>query len=299
MKLSKIVASLAIAPLALSLAACSPSQSSGDAKSTSSDGTKTVTIGIVDVTPQQTVLKDLAKENGINIVYKTFSDYNQPNPALKQKQTDLNWFQHLAYLANYNINANDTLTPIGGTEIVPLGLYSKKHTKLSDIPQGGEIAIPNDAINTARALNLLKANGLVTLKSDTTAPSALDVDTAKSKVKVTTVDATQTVIQLGSLDGAVVNNTFLARANLDANKALAKDNPKDPSAVPYVNAFVSRAEDKDNETFKKIAELYHDPKVQKAVADESKGTSVEAKNSQQELIDVLKKYEDSLKAAKK
>ena len=245
------------------------------------------------------MLKELAKENGIDIVYKTFSDYNQPNPALKQKQTDLNWFQHLAYLANYNVNANDTLTPIGPTEIIPLGLYSKKHTTLADIPQGADIAIPNDAINSARALNLLKANGLVSLTSETTAPSALDVDTAKSKVKVTTVDATQTVIQLDSLDGAVVNNTFLNRANLDANKALAKDDPKDPSAVPYVNAFVSRAEDKDNETFKKIAELYHDPKVQKAVAEESKGTSVEAKNSQEELIEVLKKYEESLKAAKK
>lgn len=298
MKLTKFIATLAIAPLALGLAACSPSESSGDAKSTSSDGTKTVTIGIVDVNPQQDVLKDLAKENGINIVYKTFTEYTQPNPALKQKQTDLNWFQHLAYLADYNVNANDTLTPIGPTEIVPLGLYSKKHATLADLPQGAEIAIPNDSINSARALNLLKANGLVEFKSETTAPSPLDVDTAKSKVKVTAVDATQTVLQLSSLDGAVVNNTFLKRGGLDANKALAKDNPKDPAAVPYVNAFVSRAEDKDNETFKKIAELYHDPKVQKAVAEESNGTSVEAKNSQEELIEVLKKYEESLKAKK-
>ncbi|GAA1352038.1 MetQ/NlpA family ABC transporter substrate-binding protein [Falsarthrobacter nasiphocae] len=297
MKLKKLIAAAAIAPIALSLAACSPSESSGDASG--SKDSKTVTIGIVDINPQQDVLKEVAKEKGINIVYKPFQTYTQPNPALKQKQIDLNWFQHIAYLADYNVNANDTLTPIGPTEIVPLGLYSKKHTSVKDLPQGAEVAIPNDSINEARALNLLKAQGLVTLTSETTAPSTLDVDKAKSKVKVTPVDATQTVLQLSSLDAAVVNNTFLGRANLDPNKALAKDDPKDPSAVPYVNGFVSRAEDKDNETYKQIAELYHDSRVQEAVKKESKGTSVEAKNSQAEMIDVLKKYEDSLKNAKK
>lgn len=296
MKLSKTLAALTVAPLALSLAACAPSQSSGDGGN--KDG-KTVTIGIVDTNPQQKVLQDLAKEKGITIVYKNFTDYTQPNPALKQKQIDLNWFQHLAYLADYNLNAGDNLTPVGATEIVPLGLYSKKHTSLDGLKQGAQVAIPNDSINEARALNLLKSKGLVTLKKESAAPSSLDVDTSKSKVKVATVSAEQTVIQLNSVDASVVNNTFLNRANIDPNSALAKDDPKDPSAVPYVNAFVSRAEDKDNETFKEIAKLYHDPKVQKAVEEESKGTSVEAKNPQSELEDVLKKYQEALKANKK
>ncbi|MCB4208876.1 MetQ/NlpA family ABC transporter substrate-binding protein [Arthrobacter sp. UM1] len=296
MKLSKTLAALTVAPLALSLAACAPSQSSGDGGS--KDG-KTVTIGIVDNNPQQKVLQDLAKDKGITIVYKNFQDYTQANPALKQKQIDLNWFQHLAYLADYNLNAGDTLTPVGATEIIPLGLYSQKHKSLDELKQGAQVAIPNDATNESRAINLLKSKGLVTLKRDTLAPSSLDVDTSKSKVKVTTVSAEQTVIQLNSVDASVINNTFLNRANIDPNSALAKDNPKDPSAVPYVNAFVSRAEDKDNETYQEIVKLYHDPKVQKAVEEESKGTSVEAKNPQSELESVMKKYQDALKANKK
>src|SRR5699024_11771181 len=42
------------------------------------------------------------------------------------------------------------------------------------------------------------------------------------------------------------------------------DDPNSPEAEPYINAFVVRAEDADNETIKKLAELWHSPEVQAA-----------------------------------
>ncbi len=45
-----------------------------------------------------------------------------------------------------------------------MGLYSEKHKKANEIPDGSEIAIPNDPTNQARALKLLDATGLLKLK---------------------------------------------------------------------------------------------------------------------------------------
>ena len=72
-------------------------------------------------------------EEGIDLEVKNFGDYNQPNPALSQGQLQLNEFQHLQYLANYNVKNNDNLVPIGATAVYPLPLYSTKHTSVDQI----------------------------------------------------------------------------------------------------------------------------------------------------------------------
>lgn len=49
------------------------------------------------------------------------------NPAVDSGELDLNEFQHLLYLANYNVQNNKDLQPIGGVAIYPLGIYSTKY----------------------------------------------------------------------------------------------------------------------------------------------------------------------------
>ena len=97
-----------------------------------------VRIGVNDIAqPHWDIYRAKAAEQGITVEFVNFTDYKQPNPALAQKRVDLNKFQHVRYLANYNVANNDTLVPIGATEIFPLTLYSKKHTSVADIPRGG------------------------------------------------------------------------------------------------------------------------------------------------------------------
>lgn len=280
----KFVAILALAPLAFGLAACG-----------SSSDDQVVKIGIVGSGPVNDKLKEVAEKEGIDIEYTEFSDYNQPNPALNSGDTDLNWFQHIAYLSDYNVNADDNLNIVGPTVIYPMALFSKNHKNLSDIPDGGEIAIPNDTVNEARALLLLEANDLVTFKSKTTSPTIDDVNTDKSKVKVTPVEATQTVVSMESVDGSVVNNDFLKDAGLNPKDALAQDDSSNDYAKPYVNLFVSQDEDKDNETYKKIVELFHSQEVQDVVQDETAGTAVEVTTDVSELRSTLADAEEALR----
>ncbi len=294
--MKKFAAALAVVPLVIGLAGCGSTNSS----SSSSSSSKKVTIGVVGSEKFNKTLKEEAKKQGIDIEYKEFSAYTEPNPALDAGDIDMNRFQHIAYLSNYNVSANKDLQIVGPTVIYPMALFSKKHSKLADIPQGGEIVIPNDTVNEARALKLLKTNGLVTFKNaDVDAPTIDDVDTSASKVKVTPVDATQTVVGMESADGAVVNNDFLKDAGLKPADALTQDDPKtDPSAIKYVNLFVAQKDKADDETYKKIVELFHTKAVMDVVQEETRGTAVEVNVSTDELRQSLANEEAKLRAKK-
>lgn len=259
----------------------------------------TVKIGTTEASADYwPILIGLAADQGIDVQTVNFGDYTQANPALSQGQLDLNLFQHLLYLASYNVSTDDSLTPIGSTVVVPLGLYSQKHATVDDIPQGGQVAIPNDPTNQARALLVLQQAGLISLKDGGNVLSTpAEIDAAASKVTVTPVDAKQTVTSLGSVDAAVVNNNFALDAKLDPSKALYNDDPSKPEAQPYINAFVAREADKDNPTYRKIAELYQDPAVTKAVVDASQGTAVIVTRPAGELQSKLAELEDTVRAA--
>ena len=286
--MKKFVAALAVVPLVFSLAACgSSSNGNGDSKK--------ITIGVVGNETANQVLKDEAAKQGITIEYSEFTDYAQPNPAVDAGDNDMNRFQHIAYLANYNVSSGKDLQIVGSTNIYPMAIFSKKHKKVDEIPQGGTIAIPNDSVNEARALLLLKAQNLVTFKSEVHTPTHNDIDTGKSKVKVTPVDAAQTVVSLDSVDAAVINNTFLADAGLNPSDALAQDDPNNPDARRYVNLFVAQKDKVNDETYKNVVEIFHSKTVQDAVKEDSKNTAVEVNLSQDELKKALENEEAALK----
>ena len=262
--------------------------------------TVTVKIGTTEQSaPYWPILEKKAAAEGIDIQVVGFKDYQQANPALADGQLDLNLFQHLQFLANYNVQAHQTLVPIASTYVVPLSLYSKKYSTLDEIPRGAEIAIPNDPTNQARALLVLQQAGLLSLKNggDTLATPA-DIDASASTVKVVPVDAAQTAPALESAAGAVINNTFVGPAGLDPKSALFQDDPKSATAEPYINAFVARDKDKDNATYLKIAELYHTKAVQDAVLADSKNTAVIVQKPQADLIAILRSLEKTIEAAK-
>ncbi|MEU6562964.1 MetQ/NlpA family ABC transporter substrate-binding protein [Nocardia nova] len=273
----------------LSLSACGGGDTSSDS---------VIRIGTTDRDKSWDVFEQKAKEKGITLKITNFSDYKQPNLALSQGQIDANLFQHLQFLGQYNVANNDNLTPVGSTYIVPLGLYSKKHKSVADIPSGGEIAIPNDPTNQARALNVLQKAGLVKLAPGVAQPTPADIDKNASKVKVTPVDAAQTALSLASVDGSIINNTFLDRSGIDPSSVLFTDDPKDPSAEPYINVIVTRAADKDKPVYRTLVDLWHDPEVQKAEAEVSKNTAVEVRRDAPELEQILQRVQDGIRAQK-
>lgn len=294
-----IIAAVAVVVVAIVVIAVAVA---GKSRSADARSAKTVTIGVADAAQPywKTYNALVKKELNVTIKLVNFADYSQPNPALSQGQLDLNQFQHIQFLADYNVSNNDTLQPIGATAVYPLTLYSLKYSTPSDIPQGAQVAIPNDAINQARGLLVLQAAHLLTLKNGGTAFSrTADIET--HKVNVLAVDAAQTAVALqnGSADASIVNNNFAVDAKLSPKDAIYHDDPSSAIAAPYVNIFVARANDAANPLYAKLVTLYHNATVEKQVQAANSGTAVFRTTSADELQADLKKVEADATAAKK
>jgi D-methionine transport system substrate-binding protein len=288
------VAIAAAVVLAVAVTSASRSAETGNAK--------TVTIGVADAAqPYWKTYTALVKEKlNVTVTLVNFADYSQPNPALSQGQIDLNQFQHIEFLADYNVSNHDTLQPVGATAVYPLTLYSLKYASPKELPEGAQVAIPNDAINQARGLLVLQAAHLLTLKDGGTAfSSTADIET--HKVNVLAIDAAQTAVALqnGSADASIVNNNFAVDAKLPVTKAIYHDDPSSAAAAPYVNIFAARAKDADNPLYQKLVDLYHDETVEKQVQLANSGTAVFRTTDADELQANLKKVEADARAAKK
>jgi D-methionine transport system substrate-binding protein len=294
----KFLAALAVVPLVALLAGCAGVAGGGDAADSSD---KVVKIGVINAGDAYWAdYTKAAADEGIKVKIVSFSEYPQPNPALTEGEIDLNQFQHIVYLADYNVAAKQDLTPIGSTAIYPLGLYSSKVKDVAEIKKGDTIIVPNDNSNQARALLILQSAKLITLKSGGSIFSDLtDIDTDASKVEVKALDAALIPTSLPDVAGAVINNDFVTKAGLSLDDAIAKDDPSDPNALPYVNIFAARAEDKDNKTYQKLVEIFQNTKaVQDGVLKVSGGTAVLVKTPAAELQASLAKVEKDTAAQK-
>ena len=252
----------------------------------------TIRIGTTDYQKEAwRVFEQKVAEAGIDMEIEPFNEYAPVNTALAEGDLDVNLFQHIKYLAQYNVGSDADLTPIASTEIVPLGLYWTGGDKVEDIADGTEVVIPNDSTNQGRALSVLAKAGLIELKGDSANPTPLDIDTEKSRVSVTPIDAAQTTAAYGEGTPAVINNSFLERAGIDPNTAIFQDDPEDAAAEPYINVFATTQANKDNEQLKKLAEIWHSPEVTEAVARDSRGTSIPVKRPVEDLEAILEAAE--------
>lgn len=293
----KALAAAALAlPLALLLGACA--SGTAEPASTADAATETVRIGVVGAgDPYWETYTEAAAAEGIDVEIINFDSYDQPNPALSAGELDLNQFQHIIYLATYNVAAGDDLVPIGATAIYPLGLYSTKYTDVADIPEGETIAVPNDESNQARALLVLQSAGLIELKDGGSVFSTVADIEDGSKVTVEAVAADFTASSLPDFAGAVVNNDFVAKSGLTSDQLLAQDDPSDASAFPYINIFAAKAEDAENPTYLKLVEIYQETQdVQDGVLAASGDTAVLVKTPVADLVASLKDTEDAISA---
>ena len=201
--------------------------------------------------------KPLLAKEGYNLVIKEFTDYVQPNMALASKQLFANFFQHEPYLDNMNKEKKLDLVSIGKVHIEPLGVYSKKIKKLADLKKGNSVSVPNDPTNEARALRLLEANGVITIK-----PGALvtvaDITKNPLGLKFHELDAAQLPRTLEDVTASVINTNFAGEAGLvPARDALVMEG----SESPYANIVVVRSEDKDSPKAKALMKAVLSPEV--------------------------------------
>ncbi|MGY3128241.1 D-methionine transport system substrate-binding protein [Agrococcus sp. UYP33] len=282
--------------LAVALVGCSSAASSESAELGSAENP--VQLGVVGASdPYWAVYEAAVEAEGIQLDIVDFTEYTQPNPALSEGELDVNQFQHVQYLGDYNVSSGEDLQPIGATAIYPLGLYSDKYESVDDIPDGETVVVPNDTVNQARGLLVLQSAGLIALAEGGSPASTLEDVLPESRVEVEAVDAALTVNSLPDVAAAIVNNDFLGPAGLSSQDALVADDPSDEAALPYVNIFAARADDADNEVLLQLVEIFQsNQEVLDGLQEVAGGTAVFATTPAADLQASLVEVEESLQA---
>lgn len=225
MKLKKIlVLALAVATLTLTLTGCGKT---ADDAATNKDGQAvTVKLGVVGSIYEELwapAKADLLTE-GIDLEIVQFSDYVTPNNALANGEIDLNAFQHRIYLNTEVQNYGYDIEIIGNTFIIPLNLYSSKVSAVDEIKDGDTIAIPNDVTNGGRAIKVLAAAGLITLKDDANfSPTVEDIETYNVDIKINELAANTIPSVLADVTAAVVNGNYALDFGLKPEEAIFAD----------------------------------------------------------------------------
>ncbi|MFF4602379.1 MetQ/NlpA family ABC transporter substrate-binding protein [Streptomyces sp. NPDC001339] len=218
------------------------------------------------------VKNELAAKAGLKLEVKEFNDYKIPNKVTDDGQVDANFFQHKPFLDTFNKENGTHIVPVQNVLIEPLGVYSKKIGKISELKAGSTVSVPNDPSNEGRALKLLADHGVITLKPGVGSGAKLtDVKDAKG-VKITELEAAQTAPRLADVDAAVINGNFAIGAKLKPSEdALALEKAENN---PYANFLAVKKGNEDDPRIKKLAELLNSPEVKKFIEDKYQDGSV-------------------------
>mgnify|MGYP000505124079 FL=1 len=271
MKLKKFIAPLLVGVLAFAIAGC------GTNTNQSSQAPKEIKIGAT-AGPHAQVAEAVAKEakkQGIDLKVVEFSDYVTPDKALADGDIQLNAYQHVPFMENFNKQNGSKLVAIGKTILMPMGLYSNSVHSAADVPEGAIVAIPNDPTNGGRGLALLAKAGLITLKDGVGFKATVaDITSNPKNLQIQELEAAQLPRSLDDVVVAAIPMNYVQSAGLNVEKQGFFLEPKDEPLAVMILAV--RDQDKDNETYKKIADIYKSDAIKQFINDTFKGSITSA-----------------------
>eukprot|EP01132_Coremiostelium_polycephalum_P008097 gene8097-9964_t len=238
---------------------------------------KAIKVGIISGEDEDVwkVVTAEAAKNGLKIQTVVFNDYTQPNEALERGDLDANAFQHKPYLDNQIKTQGYHIVPVGYTGVWPIGLYSKKFSKIAELPQGAVIGVPNDPSNEGRALRVLEDQGVIKLKPGTGILATIaDIAENPKKVKIKELDAGIVGRSVEDLDAAVVNTDWALKSGLTPANRIAQEKIADN---PYRNFIAVKAGQEKEPWVKTLVSSYQNDKVKAEFDKVYKGTAITTK----------------------
>ena len=254
----------------------SDADTNGDA--TANGETITLTVGATP-NPHAEILAqvkdDLAAE-GIDLVVKEYSDYVVPNTAVEEGDLDANYFQHTPYMEKFNEENGTHLVSVGKIHYEPMGIYPGLTKTLEELPDGATIAVPNDATNEARALQLLAAQGLIELKEDAglnATPN--DITSNPKNLQFKELEAAMLPQTASEVDLSVINSNFAMEGGMNpATDSLASEDADSEAAQTFANIIAVKVGHENDPAIQALVKALQSDKVKEYIEKTYSGAVV-------------------------
>jgi D-methionine transport system substrate-binding protein len=248
--IKKISILAAVLVLALGILTACGGGNGGGEESAEDSADKTIKVA-ASPTPHAEILNSIAdalSEEGWTLEVVEFDDYVQPNVATTDGDVDANYFQHVPYLDQYNDENGTNLVAVGNVHYEAMGAYKGTKDGFDALEEGDKIAVPNDVTNEARALQLLAANGVLTLKDGVGLEATKNdiVDNPKN-IEVVELEAATIPNALPDVAIGVINANYALGAGLTTDDAVAYEAEDSEAAETYVNVIVVNAGNEQSE----------------------------------------------------
>ena len=291
--MKKLLSTVLAGALALSLAACGSTASSSAAASSEAASSEAVSSEAAETNdlagttikvaaspvPHAEILgvaKDILAEQGITLEIIEYTDYVQPNMVTESGEVDANYFQHTPYLDSFNEENGTHLVSVGAIHYEPFGLFAGKTATLDELADGAKIAVPNDTTNEARALQLLAAQGIITLKEGAGLTATKnDIAENPHNVDIVEMEAAQLPRTLADVDFAVINGNYAAEAGLNAaTDALAVEDASSEAAQTFANILVVKEGNEDDPAIQALLAALQSEQVKNFIDETYSGAVV-------------------------
>ena len=221
------------------------------------------------------VKDDLAAE-GIDLVVKEYSDYVVPNTAVEEGDLDANYFQHTPYMEKFNEENGTHLVSVGKIHYEPMGIYPGLTKTLEELPDGATIAVPNDATNEARALQLLAAQGLIELKEDAglnATPN--DITSNPKNLQFKELEAAMLPQTASEVDLSVINSNFAMEGGMNpATDSLASEHADSEAAQTFANTTAVKEGHENDPAIQALVKALQSDKVKEYIEKTYSGAVV-------------------------
>ena len=153
---------------------------------------------------------------------------------------------------------------------------SSTKATLEEIADGDTIAIPNDPTNEARALLLLEANGIITLKEGAGITATVnDIESKAVDVQLNEVEAAQVSRYKDEMSYVVLNGNYALAAGFKAGTdALALEKGDSEAIQQYVNVIAVKAGNEELPKIKALVDALKSDEIRQYISDTFEGAVI-------------------------
>lgn len=258
-------------------------EETGNTEEAEAENTETAENTVIRIaaspTPHAEILakaKEILAGQGYDLQVTEFEDYVQPNEVVESGEYDANYFQHIPYLEQYNEEKGTHIVNAGGIHYEPFGIYPGTKGSLDELADGDAIAVPNDTTNEARALLLLQANGIITLKEGAGLTATVnDIAENPKNIQIVELEAAQVARVVAENAFVVLNGNYALEAGFSVGKdALAYETSDSEAAKTYVNIVGVKEGNENSDAIKALVDVLKSEEIKSYINDTYDGAVI-------------------------